>query len=90
MILILGPLLLAGILALVISGYSTALRGSRTGPFLARHPLLPGMVLPTLLVLVPALVMLYLGMVTEAVLWSMVYVNALLAFAIAAGRRRTD
>jgi hypothetical protein len=84
------PLLLAGTLGALITGYSAALRGTRTGPFMARHPLLPGMVLPTLLVLLPALVMLVLGMVTEAALASMVYVNALLAFAIAAGRRRTE
>jgi hypothetical protein len=90
MILPLVPLLLAGILAGAISGYAKAVRGRRTGPFVARHPLLPGMVLPTLLVLLPALIMLALGLVAEAVLCSMAYVNALLAFAIAAGRRRTE
>jgi hypothetical protein len=90
MIAVLAPLLLAGILAGMIRGYSAAVHGTRTGPFVARHPLLPGMVLPTLLVLLPALVLLTLGMVTEAVLMGMVYVNALLAFAIAAGRRRTE
>ncbi|WP_395110849.1 hypothetical protein [Actinomadura sp. SCN-SB] len=89
MIFPLGVLLLIALQAAVIAGYAVAVQGRRSAPFVARHPLFPGLILPSLLVLLPAIILLALGMTIEAALWAMVYVNAVLTYAIVIGRRRT-
>ncbi|GLZ04366.1 hypothetical protein Acsp03_18320 [Actinomadura sp. NBRC 104412] len=89
MILPLAVLLLIALLAMVIAGYALAVQSRRSASFVARHPLFPGLILPSLLVLLPAVVLLALGMTVEAALCTMVYVNAVLTFAIVIGRRRT-